>query len=182
MNSPRSDDATVGRRALLSAAAEVLAEHGVDAPLQLIAERAGVGREALGLAFPDRTALAAEVLAQEVDNLADRARSWAGEPDVFFWFMEQLADLGVRNAAVLDALRSAAPQALAPFRRSLVEAGGQALRDAQDAGLVRADLTAGDILTIATLLGVGLSGEPAERQAVSLRTREIILGGLKARG
>lgn len=168
-------------RALLGAAAEVLAEHGMDAPLDLIAERAGVGREALSRAFPDRTALATAVLAQNVADLTGRVRSWAGEADVFFWFLDQLADLGVRNAAVLNALRSTAPQALAPLRRAIVEAGGRALRDAQDAGLVRADLEAADIPAIATLLGVGLSGDLAECRPVSVRTREIILSGLRAR-
>lgn len=165
---------------MLGAAAEVLAEYGVDAPLDLIAERAGVARDALSRAFPDRTALAAAVLAQSVTDLAGRVRSWAGEPDVFFWFLEQLADLGVRDAAVLDLLRSAAPQTLAPVRRTIVQAGGQALRDAQDAGLVRADLKAGDILAVLALLGVGLSGDLAERETVSLRARQIILSGLRA--
>jgi AcrR family transcriptional regulator len=182
MDSPLGEDPASGRRALLGAAAEVLSEHGLDAPLELIAERAGVGRDTLSRDFPDRVDLAVAVLAQEVDDLADRTRSWAGEADVFLWFLDALADLCVRNAAVLEALRSAAPQALAPLRRTLVEAGGRALRDAQMAGLVRADLKAGDILAIATLLGAGLSGDLAERQTVSLRTREIILGGLKARG
>ena len=182
MNSPLSEDAALGRRALLGAAAEVLSEHGLDAPLELIAERAGVGRDTLTRDFPDRLALAVAVIAQEVDDLAERTRSWAGEADVFLWLLEQLADLCVRNAAVLDALRSAAPRALAPLRCTILEAGGRALRDAQDAGLVRADLKASDILAIATLLGAGLSGDLAERQTVSLRTREIILGGLKTRG
>ena len=35
--------------------------------------------------------------------------------------------------------------------------------------------------TIATLLGVGLSGHLAECRPVSVRTREIILNGLRAR-
>jgi AcrR family transcriptional regulator len=170
------------RRALLGAAAEVLAEHGLDAPLELIAERAGVGRDTLYRDFPDPIALAVAVLAQDVDDLSDRAKWWAGEADVFLWFLEELADLYVRNASVADALRSVAPEALEPLRRTIVEAGGRALHDAQMAGVVRADLKPGDILTIATQLSAGLSGDFAERQAASLRTREVILSGLRARG
>jgi AcrR family transcriptional regulator len=178
--SPFDRRATPDCRALLGAVAEVLAEHGVDAPLELIAERAGVEQGALSRAFPDRTALAAAVIAQNVTDLAGRVRSWAGEPDVFFWFLEQLADLGVRDAELLDLLRSAAPQTLSPLRRMIVQAAGQALHDAQDAGLVRADLKSGDIPAIVALLGVGLGGDFAECQSVSLQTREIILNGLRA--
>lgn len=126
----------------------------------------------------DRIALAVTALTRDVNDLAGRTRSWAGQADVFIWFLEQLADLCLRNASALDALRSAAPELMAPLGRTIVEAGGRALRDAQDAGLVRADLEAKDILTIATLFGAGLSDDLAERRAVGLR---IILSGLKAR-
>jgi len=61
-----------------------------------------------------------------------------------------------------------------------VEVGGRALRDAQVEGLVRADVTPDDIMMIATLLRAGLRGDLAERRALSLRTRAIVLSGLKA--
>jgi AcrR family transcriptional regulator len=178
--SPGDRQAAPDCRALLGAVAEVFAEHGVDAPLELIAERAGVEQGLLRRAFPDRAALAAAVLAQNVTDLASRVRSWAGEPDVFLWFLEQLADLGVRDAEVLDLLRSAAPQTLAPLRRTIVQAGSRALHDAQEAGLVRADLKSGDISAIVALLGVGLGGDFAECKSVNSQTREIILNGLRA--
>jgi hypothetical protein len=125
--------------------------------------------------------LSAAALAQDVEELAGRTRSWSGEADVFLWFLEQLADLCVRHAEVSAELRIAAPCALARLRGMIVEAGGRALRDAQAQGLVRRDLRADDILTIARLLGAGLDGDLASRQAVSLRTRSIILDGLKSR-
>jgi AcrR family transcriptional regulator len=181
MNYPVNTDAAPGRRALLGAAAEVLAEHGLDAPLELIAERAGVGRDTISRDFPDPVALAVAAVAQDVEDLSERTTSWAGEADVFLWFLEEIADLCVRNASVSDGLRSAAPDAMAQLRRMIIDAGSRALHDAQMAGLVRADLKAPDISTIVTLLGAGLSGDLAERQAISLRTREIILSGLRAR-
>ena len=181
MNYPLKTDGPPGRREILGAAAEVLAEHGLSAPLELIAERAGVGCDTLSRHFPDPTALAVAAVAQDVDDLADRVRSWAGEADVFLWFLEAIADLCVRSASVSDGLRSAAPDTMAQLRSTIIDAGAQALPGAQMAGLVRGDLKAPDISTIVTLLGAGLSGDLAERQAVSLRTREIILSGLKAR-
>jgi AcrR family transcriptional regulator len=165
----------------VSAAAEVLADQGLDAPLQVIAERASVSRDTLFRSFPNRTGLALAVLTQDVGDLADRTKSWAREADVFLWFLEKLADLCVRNAGLADALRSAAPESLAALRRTVVEAGGRALRDAQIDGRVREDVDADDILVIANLLSAGLSGDLVERRAVSLQTREIVLRGLRAR-
>ncbi len=176
-----SAHASLRRRALLDAVAGVLAEHGLDTPLELIARRAGVEPDTLRRSFPNRIDLAVAALRQEVEDLADRTRSWGGEADVFLWFLEQLADLCVRHAEVSAALLSAAPWTLAPLRRTIVEAAGRALRDSQAEGLVRGDLTADDVLTIATLLGAGLSGDLDSRRAISLRTRSIILDGLKAR-
>ena len=181
MNHSLNPDALPGRRALLGAAAEVLAEHGLDAPFELIAERAGIEHDTLTREFADPITLAAAAVAQDVEDLSDRVRSWAGEADVFLWFLEEIADLCVRSASVSEGLRSAAPDTMAQLRRTIVDAGARALHDAQMAGLVRADLKAPDISTIVTLLGAGLRGGLAERQAVSLRTREIILSGLKAR-
>ena len=51
------DDAATRRRRLLDAADEVFSEQGVNAPLELVIERAGLGRATLYRHFPDRTAL-----------------------------------------------------------------------------------------------------------------------------
>jgi AcrR family transcriptional regulator len=181
VNFPLRDNAAARRRALVNAAAEVLAEQGLDAPFRVIAERASVSRNTLFRSFPNRTGLALAVLTQEVEDLADRTNSWAGEDDVFFRFLQELADLCVRHAGLADALRSAVPEALAPLRDTLVEVGAWALQDAQIEGRVREDVNADDILMIANLLSAGLSGDLAERRVVSLRTREIVLSGLRAR-
>ncbi len=130
--------------------------------------------------FPDSTALALAVVTQDLEDIADRAEAWAGEPDVFLWFLDEIADLCVRTASVSSALRDAAPEAVAPLRRMIADAGKRPLRDAQEAGLVRSDLSADEIPVIASLLSAGLNGDLAARQAVSLRTREIVFSGLRA--
>ncbi|NEL42881.1 MAG: helix-turn-helix transcriptional regulator, partial [Xanthomonas perforans] len=50
-------DAALRRRQILDAADEVFSEHGVNAPLELVVERAGLGRATLYRNFPDRLAL-----------------------------------------------------------------------------------------------------------------------------
>jgi AcrR family transcriptional regulator len=181
MGRPLRKDALEHRRALLRAAAQVLAEQGLDAPLEAIAERAGVGRATLYRNFADRTALALAVLTQEVDDFADRTRARGDGADGFFRFLEDLADLGVRNAGFSSAVRMRAPDALAPLRARVMEAGRSPLRRSQDAGLVRKDLEPTDITVMASMLAVGLGGDEVERRAVNRRALDLLVHGLRAR-
>ncbi|KAB2591110.1 helix-turn-helix domain-containing protein [Streptomyces arboris] len=61
------------RAALIAAAREVYAEHGLDAPLSGIARRAGVGQGVLYRHFPDRAALADAVLEENVREVEQAA-------------------------------------------------------------------------------------------------------------
>lgn len=62
-------DAQQRREALIVAAAACFAADGYGVPLEVIAERAGVGRGTLYRNFPDREALALAIFAREVDRL-----------------------------------------------------------------------------------------------------------------
>ena len=161
----------------------MLSEQGLDAPLDLIAEKAGVGRGTLYRHFADRTELALAVLEADVADLGRRTAEQGDDPAAFFWFLDRLAEDMIRNAGLAGLVRNVrSPDALTPLRQSLMEAGAASLKRAQAAGLVREDLRPMDIRLIATLLGAGFQGaDAAERQAVSLRTRAIVLDGLKPR-
>ncbi len=176
-------DAAHNHAALLEAAREVLSEQGLDAPLDLIAEKAGVGRGTLYRHFADRSELALAVLEADVADLGRRTEEQGDDPAVFFWFLDRLAEHMVRNAGLAGVVRNVrSPDALTPLRQSLMQAGAAPLKRAQAAGLVRGDLRPMDIRLIATLLGAGFQGaDAAERQAVSRRTRAIILDGLRPR-
>lgn len=181
---PVRKDAALNRAAVLEAARTVFASQGLDAPLDLIAERAGVGRGTLYRHFSDRTELALAVLEADVADLGRRTAEQGDDPQAFFWFLDRLAEDMVRNAGLAGVVRNVrSPDALTPLRQSLMEAGAAPLKRAQAAGLVREDLRPMDIRLIATLLGAGFQGaDEAERQAVSLRTRALVLDGLRPRG
>lgn len=183
MSRPIRKDAANNHAALLKAARELMSEQGLDVPLDLIAERAGVGRGTLYRHFTDRTDLALAVLINGIDDLDARTRAQGDGPEVFLWFVEELADLVMHNAGWSDVLRNVlSPDALTPLRQRLTEAGAGPLARAQAAGLVRKDLGPMDVRLIATLLGSGFQGaDEVERRAVSARTRLIVLDGLKAR-
>lgn len=61
------------RAALVKAAREVYAEQGLDAPMSGIARRAGVGQGVLYRHFPDRDAVAAAVLEENVRQVEQAA-------------------------------------------------------------------------------------------------------------
>jgi AcrR family transcriptional regulator len=90
------------RAALIAAAREVYAAHGLGAPLSAIARRAGVGQGSLYRHFPDREAVAAAVLEENVREI-ERAASaedatFAGVLGVLTWHL-------VESAAFLGLLR-----------------------------------------------------------------------------
>src|SRR3954466_13334717 len=74
-------DARRNRGLLVAAAKEVFIEDGVDAPLEEVARRAGVGIATLYRRFPDRQALMRGVALEVLEQVAAEARPrLAGEP------------------------------------------------------------------------------------------------------
>lgn len=182
MARPLRKDAAARRAALLEAAAIEFAEQGFDVPLDAIADRAGVGRATLYRNFADRTQLALAVFIEEVERLARRVEQKGNEPGIFFWFIDALSDLLLRNAGLSMALREIPSQeALAPLREKLIRAGTAPLAQAKAAGEVRADLVPEDIRVIAALLGAGVQlADDRGAAALSRRTRDIVLNGLRS--
>ncbi|MEU0354476.1 TetR/AcrR family transcriptional regulator [Streptomyces cyaneofuscatus] len=91
------------RAALIAAAREVYAEHGLDAPLSGIARRAGVGQGVLYRHFPDRAALADAVLEENVREVEQTAAAagatLAGVLGVLTWHLtESAAFIGLLHA------------------------------------------------------------------------------------
>jgi len=158
----------------------VFADEGIDAPLDRIAERAGVGRATLYRNFPGRTEIALAVLLDDVAELGERF-SAPLEPDAFPHFLVSLSERLVRNTALGGVVRAApSPDILTPLRAAMVRAAMPALRVSQAAGTVRSDLDNSDIRVLAAMLGAGLhNAAPAERNAIAQRTLELVLDAIR---
>ncbi|WP_343791630.1 helix-turn-helix domain-containing protein [Brevundimonas kwangchunensis] len=180
MDRPLRKDAADRRSALLRAAREVFAEEGIDAPLDRIAERAGVGRATLYRNFPGRTEIALAVLLDDVADLGERYAAPTA-PDAFLDFIVDLSERLVRNTALGGVVRAApSPDILTPLRAAMVKAAAPALKVSQAAGTVRADLQGSDIRVLAAMLGAGLhNATPAERNAIARRTLEFVLDAVR---
>ncbi|MFD8732541.1 MULTISPECIES: TetR/AcrR family transcriptional regulator [unclassified Streptomyces] len=105
------------RAALIAAAREVFAEHGLDAPLSGIARRAGVGQGVLYRHFPDRAAVANAVLEENVREVEQAATApgatLAGVLGVLTWHLtESAAFIGLlhadRTSGSTDAIQASA--------------------------------------------------------------------------
>ncbi|MER6504802.1 helix-turn-helix domain-containing protein [Streptomyces sp. NPDC001455] len=85
--------AACNRAALAAAAGQIYAEFGLDAPLSAIARRAGVGQGVLYRHFPDRAAVASEVLEENVRQVeqavAAEEATFAGVLGVLTWHMTE---------------------------------------------------------------------------------------------
>ncbi|MFJ4831970.1 TetR family transcriptional regulator [Streptomyces sp. NPDC088747] len=91
------------RAALVVAAREVFAEHGLGAPLSAIARRAGVGQGVLYRHFPDRTAMASAVLEENVRQVeqaaAEEGATLSAVLGVMTWHLtESAAFIGLLHA------------------------------------------------------------------------------------
>jgi AcrR family transcriptional regulator len=133
---------------LLEAAGECFAEQGVDASIDEIARRAGVGHGTVFRRFPTKDALLAAVLAGRMAELAASAEAACDEPDVgeaFDHFVRGMADAYAHNRSLVEAVKRCEK---APEVSALVDAVGRLLKRAQDEGAVRTDVDAMDVLAL----------------------------------
>ncbi len=143
-------DAERNRLALLAAAREVFAVQGVEAPLEEVAARAGVGIATLYRRFPNRRALVAAALADQLARYLDIADHALAEEDPwqgFAWFVQQVCALQANDRGLGDLLFMALQEAKEVDRlRRLAQARTAALIErAKIAGSLRPDFVEEDV-------------------------------------
>jgi AcrR family transcriptional regulator len=164
-------DAERNRGLVLEAARAVFAEHGLEAGVAEVAERAGVGVGTIFRRFPTKNDLLAALLLRRVQEIVELAR----RATTFRQFMTEAAALHMSDRGFCDCVGSEVfdrPE-LAEAREEVRGLVDSLLGRAQRAGEVRADVTVDDIAVI--LLGVARS---APRDGWE-RYLEFALDGLK---
>ncbi|MBU2663368.1 TetR/AcrR family transcriptional regulator; helix-turn-helix transcriptional regulator [Actinoplanes bogorensis] len=144
-------DAQRNRAALLAAAREVFAEHGLDASLDEIARRAGVGNATLYRRFPTRRDLIAEVFAGQMTGYVELAEDALAEPDPWTGFVAyvkklfeiQATDRGLSELLVTTSFDD--DERLAELLATAQRGATQVIRRAQAAGRLRPDFARTDI-------------------------------------
>ena len=183
---PLRADARRNRAAVLASARSVFSEQGVDAPIEELARRAGVGVGTVFRHFPTKDALLQAMVVDTWDQLAldaEAALASTGDPwDAFCSLFWTVAERLTADRALSESLasRTAAPQDACGGRLALQRAATELVLRAQASGQMRPDLVVDDVPMLACGIGSSLAcrrdGEPdAWRRHV-----RIVLDGLRA--
>jgi AcrR family transcriptional regulator len=182
---PLRSDAERNRQQLLKVAQEVFAKEGLAVPIDEIARRAGLGVGTLYRHFPTKEALFEAIVVGRMQRLVELAQAGASAPDpgnAFFGFLSQMVEEGLAKKDFLTALAGTAVDLaqIAAAKQRMKRAVAVLVERAQKAGVVRADVGAGDVLTL--VMGtVGAADRhgagPAERKRLLL----VIFDGLRTR-
>ncbi|PZG13723.1 TetR/AcrR family transcriptional regulator [Nonomuraea aridisoli] len=105
MERPLRRDAQRNRDALVAAAREVLAERGLDAPLEAVAKRAGLAIGTLYRHFPERGDLIDAIVGEKVTGWIELAQESLELPDPWeglVSFLERTCELQSRDRAFTE--------------------------------------------------------------------------------
>jgi AcrR family transcriptional regulator len=184
MSAPATDrplrrDAEQNRQRLLDAAADVFAEHGLDASVEEIARTAGVGMGTLYRRFPTKEALISALVHDVLSTMLGLAKEGTERPDGtgLEYFLEAASAYQTAHRGCLQRLWNAGTgHDLVQEVRLLIDA---MLADAKRHGKIRADATGTDV-TIALWAVRGIiettqGGAPEAWQ----RYLDIFIAGLR---
>jgi AcrR family transcriptional regulator len=181
-NRPKRADALRNYEKLVAAAREAFTEEDRSASLEDIARRAGVGIGTLYRNFPTRSDLVQAVYVDEVEALSRSAGELTGEEpwEALTAWVQRFVGYIATKQALADELFAAAdrdPVVFANCRAMLRTAGDPLLRRAQDAGIVRPDVTIDEVIR---MIG-GIAKIPADDPADVQRVLALALDGLRYR-
>ena len=179
-------DAQANRERILEAARAVFAEEGIDASVEQIAQRAGVGMGTLYRRFPTKHDLVEAVIAESRDAFVSAAEDglahddpWAG----FCLFVERVLALHAENRALRELLagtehgeaRDEVRRRVRPLVRRLVER-------AQADGSLRADFVPEDMPLVFMTGGRVIEASRCVAPDLWRRYLGFLLDGLRAEG
>jgi AcrR family transcriptional regulator len=176
-------DARQNHARLISAATAAFAEKGADAPLEDIARRAGVGIGTLYRHFPSRVDLQAAVFRTQVRVVCEQGdallQTDAPEQAFASWTRALAGYLVTKRGlsrALIDAV-GAESELITSCWVTMRETTDRLLEKAQEAGVIRSDVTGMDVMRL--VHGVAVSSERDPDRAGLLLS--VMLDGLAAR-
>jgi AcrR family transcriptional regulator len=147
---PLRRDARRNRDAILAAARQVFCDHGLEAPLEEIARRAGVGIGTLYRRFPSRVELLDAVLAdtgQAHIDVAEQALAMDDPWEGFAYYLEETCRLQAADRGLNDVMGMRFPRAttVEAAKTRLFDVVAQVVDRAKQSGQLRADLALEDL-------------------------------------
>jgi AcrR family transcriptional regulator len=183
---PLRADAQRNYARLLDAARAAFVEYGADdVSLEEIARRAGVGIGTLYRHFPSRQALLEAVYRDQVESLSARAEELAGAQsplDALAEWLRAMLKFSSTKRSMTSALLATLGTDSELLSASATVIRGSAetlLARAQQAGMVRQDADAGDVMRL--VHAVNIATEKAADPGQADRMLALILDGLRPR-
>jgi AcrR family transcriptional regulator len=175
---PKRADARRNYEKVLSTARQAFAEGGESTALEEIARRAGVGIGTLYRHFPNRQALLEALYVGEVEEMCRSAAELDGS-DPWQALNAFIAYIGTKRAlaAELSNYLDQDAELFQVCRTSLFEAGEPLLKKAQEAGVVRQDVSIGELIQMV----VGIAKIPAKDPEQNAHILRVALDGLRYR-
>jgi AcrR family transcriptional regulator len=181
---PLRSDAVRNRRRVVEAAEAVFAELGVEARIDDVAARAGVGRATIYRSFPTRDHLVAGVAIERLRRFELLALDALGEEDAgaaFRSVLVTIAETHPKDRVMLEALRlSDAVPELAAARAETSAALDRLIARAKRQGRMRRDATADDVRVLFSGLTHTLTPEQRRDPKVWRRYANLIADALGA--
>ncbi|WP_320780519.1 TetR/AcrR family transcriptional regulator [Streptomyces sp. CRN 30] len=181
-DTPLRSDAQRNRERILEVALAELTRCS-QAPLSMIAKKAGVGQGTFYRNFPNREALVLEIYRHEMQQVADSAAQLLegrGPDRALREWMDHLARFAMAKAGLADAIRQAtsAPGSPAkPGHTQVLAAAELLLRANEEAGTIRPGVTADDfLLAIGGLWQIDPHGD---WEPTATRLLDLIMDGLR---
>jgi AcrR family transcriptional regulator len=181
---PLRADAQRNRLRVLEAAEAVFACEGISAPVDVIAEKAGVGVGTLYRHFPTKEKLFEAILIQRLEELVADARGRLDADDpgaAFYGFLEHLVGAFASKRDLIAAMSGAGVEfevVAAEAKQDLQAAVTDLLLAAQSAGAVRGDVTCAVVLSL--IGGTCMAADGHQQDAPPLDLLQIICDGLRA--
>ncbi|EST36271.1 TetR/AcrR family transcriptional regulator [Streptomyces roseochromogenus] len=181
-DSPRRSDAQRNRERILDVALAELSRCA-DAPLSMIAKKAGVGQGTFYRNFPNRESLVLEIYRHEMQQVADSAthllQTRAPDEALRAW-MDRLAEFAMAKAGLAGAIRQAtgAPGGPAkPPHTPVTAAAELLLRANDDAGTIRPGVTAEDFML--AIAGLWQLDPHDDWRSRATRLLDLVMAGLR---
>jgi AcrR family transcriptional regulator len=179
---PQRADALRNRARILEAAETVFAVEGIEVPVDLIAEKAGVGVGTLYRHFPTKEKLCEAVLMDRLLALTVDAQALADADDpkaAFFGFLTHFVEEGAAKRDLIVAVMGAGMEMdefSQAVKQDLNDAIGVLLQRAQAVGAVRPDVQPDAVLA---LLGATCQATVHTPAAPALDLLTIVCDGLR---
>ncbi len=182
---PMRADAVKNRARILDAAEEIFATEGVAVPIDVVAERAGLGVGTLYRHFPTKEALFEAIVVARLEQLLESVKTQCGAADpgpALFDFLREFAGHASAKRDLFDALSSAGIdiksqcfEMMDEMKRNIDELRQRAVA----AGAIRPDISTDEMVLL--VIGACHAGGQSGYDTASVgRMVEIVCDGLRS--